>query len=146
MKVNIHKEHPKLSSVWRALRQRCKNPNDVRYSSYGGRGISVCAEWDTFVPFLEWALNNGYQEGLSIDRIDNDGDYEPSNCRWATPIQQMGNRTNTSKYGVGIRKTKWGRFEVYGPHRTNKAKFLGSYKDLELAQLIRNEYVEGYCA
>ncbi|MEG7700659.1 hypothetical protein U2075_14750, partial [Listeria monocytogenes] len=64
--------------------QRCTNPNNQKYYSYGARGISFYAGWKTFIPFQKWALENGYKEGLSLDRIDVDGNYEPSNCRWAT--------------------------------------------------------------
>lgn len=74
----------KLYGVWQALKQRCLNPVHKSYHRYGGRGIKLYQEWLEFVGFRDWALTNGYQEGLSIDRINNDGDYEPSNCRWIT--------------------------------------------------------------
>lgn len=66
---------------------RCARPKDESYSRYGGRGISVCAEWHDYVQFKLWALSHGYQEGLFIDRKDSDGNYKPGNCTWLTPSQ-----------------------------------------------------------
>ena len=74
----------KIYSCWECMKQRCLNPNATNYPNYGGRGITICNEWLEFIPFRDWALNNGYQEGLEIDRRDTNGNYEPSNCRWVT--------------------------------------------------------------
>lgn len=78
------------------MKQRCSNPNEKVYSNYGGRGISVCDEWrKDFVSFYNWAMQNGYEENLEIDRIDNDKNYSPNNCRWITHQEQQYNkRTN----------------------------------------------------
>lgn len=86
-------EKTRLYNIHRNIYQRCTNPNNPSYQQwYGSRGISLCAEWRTFKPFEEWALANGYSEDKQIDRIDNDGNYEPSNCRWVTLKEQGRNR------------------------------------------------------
>ena len=85
-----------LYSNWNHMKNRCCNPNADNYANYGGRGITVCDEWkNSFAAFRDWALSNGYQEGLSIERIDVNGNYCPENCRWETMKAQQRNRTNT---------------------------------------------------
>lgn len=74
--------------------KRCENKNAINYSNYGQRGISVCAEWHSFPEFEKWALDNGYSDLMSIDRINPDGSYSPDNCRWATFKTQVNNKTN----------------------------------------------------
>lgn len=86
-----------LYEVWCSIKQRCLNPNNPRYARYGGRGITVCDEWlNDYPAFRKWAMENGYEDNgkLSIDRIDNDGNYEPSNCRWADNLTQANNKSS----------------------------------------------------
>lgn len=82
----------RLYHIWIAMKGRCFNKKNKRY---GGRGITVCPEWsESFEAFRDWALANGYRDNLTLDRKDNDGNYEPSNCRWATQKEQQNNRSN----------------------------------------------------
>lgn len=102
----------KLYGVWGSMKKRCDNEKYHGYADYGGRGIKVCNEWsESFESFLEWALSNGYAEGLEIDRFpNNDGNYEPTNCRWVTPSKNGQNkRNNRNVDAFGERKcvTEW---------------------------------------
>jgi hypothetical protein len=84
----------RLYNIWRKMLRRCKNSNEKRYKDYGGRGIFVCNEWKDYLVFRDWALSNGYKEDLTIDRRNNDGNYDPDNCRWATYKEQGNNKRN----------------------------------------------------
>jgi hypothetical protein len=92
----LWKENKRLCKIWDCMKDRCYNPTRKAYKNYGGRGIIVCDEWkNSFLSFIEWAKNNGYRSDLTIDRIDVNGNYEPSNCRWATMKEQCRNKRNT---------------------------------------------------
>ncbi len=122
----------KLYWVWTAMKERCLNPNNEWFKNYGSRGIKVCEEWTDFKTFYDWAMSSGYKEGLSIDRRDNDGNYEPSNCRWATVVTQNRNtqrirRSNTSGYrGVCWDKSRSKFIVTIGIDK--KLKYLGRFK------------------
>lgn len=90
----------RLYHVWNSMRQRCNNPNHYAYVNYGGRGIKICSDWDNYESFRDWAMASGYDElaprgQMTLDRIDVNGNYEPSNCRWADMKAQTRNRRNT---------------------------------------------------
>lgn len=95
-KNSKYKEHGRrLYKIWLGMKARCFNRNNIAYSRYGGKGIIVCNEWSNdFSLFYDWSIYNGYNEKLTIDRIDNNKNYEPSNCRWATRVQQSRNKSD----------------------------------------------------
>lgn len=92
-----------IYTVWQNIKIRCYNKNSTMYHRYGGRGIVMCDEWlSSFEAFNDWSTSNGFSELLEIDRIDNDGNYEPSNCRWVTKIVN----SNNKEISIGNRFTK----------------------------------------
>jgi len=93
----------RLYRVWGSMRERCNNPKQCRYSSYGGRGIKVCDGWKDFAKFREWMLEQSYGPGSQLDRIDNDDGYYPANCRLCTRTEQMQNRRLPSRHKTGKR-------------------------------------------
>ena len=105
----LHKEHvmthgdtgTPLYNAWLAMRARCNNQDNENYEDYGGRGITVCDDWNNdYISFKEWSLNHNYAEGLSIDRIDNNDGYCPDNCRWTSMKVQANNRRNNVIYSM----------------------------------------------
>lgn len=104
----------RLYTIWANMKSRCYYPSCERYAVYGERGITVCDEWrDSYVNFKKWALANGYNDALTIDRIDVNGNYEPSNCRWATNLEQGNNKTDNLfiEYNGEVRTlSEWSRF------------------------------------
>ena len=102
MVSNITRSHElcgtRIYNIHNGIIQRCYNPKATSYKNYGGRGITVCDEWlNSFQAFHDWAMSHGYSDDLSIDRIDVDGNYEPSNCRWATAREQRMNQRRMQK-------------------------------------------------
>lgn len=108
-----------LYHIWWSIRGRCYNPKHVSYHSYGARGIKICDEWLDYANFREWALSNGWNESLQIDRIDNDCDYCPENCRFVTPKQNCNNRRNNRLLtydGMTLTTTQWADLKGWTPN------------------------------
>lgn len=134
--------HTKLYGVWKQMRSRCNDRQHKSYKNYGGRGIEVCKEWSSFKVFSEWAKENGYREGLTLDRANNDDNYSPSNCRWTDRTTQIINRRINTNNKSGIAGVSW---------RENRKKWrvtigiaykqlsLGSYDNLYDAVIARKQ-------
>lgn len=104
--------HTALYKKYRSMMERCYREKNENYINYGGRGINVCTEWRTFEGFLKWSLDNGYQSGLSIERIDVNKDYCPENCKWITIKEQQSNKTTSRKLtygGITMTTAEWSR-------------------------------------
>lgn len=111
-KLKIH-GRDRLYRIWKNMINRCSYEKYHEYHLYGGRGISVCKEWtESHISFRNWAMANGYRDGLTLDRIDVNGNYEPSNCRWVTMKVQSNNRRNNvliTYCGKTLTATEWSR-------------------------------------
>ncbi|WP_461246525.1 hypothetical protein [Treponema sp. R6D11] len=107
IKHGLTLKNRRLARIWYGMKDRCFNVKNSRYNRYGGRGITVCDEWkNDLLLFFTWAMNNGYADNLSIDRIDNDGNYCPENCRWVSNGEQARNKSSNRKLTVnGITRT-----------------------------------------
>ena len=146
-----HKEHAhdygkkhgltntKLYTKWSGIVQRCTNPNAIHYDMYGGRGITICDEWrNDFYSFYSWSIENGYKDGLTIDRIDNNKGYYPENCRW-TDLETQANNTRRNHYITYNNETKtltqWARLLNVNVETLRDRVNHGNMKDfLELTQ------------
>lgn len=143
-KTRIHKE-------WRGILHRCKNPTASHYENYGGRGIGVCEDWkNDFISFYTWSMQNGYDDKLTLDRIDNDKGYSPDNCRWVTHMENCHNRgarkdSETGVAGVTIRTMKSGKvwYRVHITKNYNRI-YIGKYDTLEEAITERKKAEETY--
>jgi hypothetical protein len=135
-------------AVWCHIKARCYNPNHVAYAHYGGRGIKVCKRWrDSFKAFLA-DMGRRPSSKHSIDRIDNDGDYKPDNCRWATPWQQQNNKRGSQ---LGIRRVNSqsprGKTRYVAQLTVNKRyMYLGIFPTIEEAQAARRAAEGVHCA
>jgi len=118
----------RIHNIWRGIKMRCYNPNVKSYEHYGGRGIKMSEEWRTsFLSFYKWAMENGYNDELTIDRINVDGDYCSENCQWQTWKQQQNNRSNNDMIifdGKTMTQAQW-------------AEYIGIDKRLLNARLVR---------
>lgn len=136
------KTHP-LYNTWVLLKQRCQNPNSLAYKHYGGRGISICESWKQFKNFAE-DMGMKPSSKHSLERIDNDGGYCPTNCKWATVEEQRLNRRcfKTSESGfTGIRKTTSGKFQAI--IHLNKIRYnIGLFNTINEAVHARQKFIE----
>ena len=135
---SFHREtKTRLHKVWESMLARCEYQKHPHFKSYGGRGIRVCAEWHKYENFRDWALQNGYSDSLTVDRINVNGNYEPSNCRFATMKQQQNNkRTNHIVSISGTSMTISECSEKFGiPKSTVRYRATHNYPILERRQL-----------
>lgn len=150
-KINAYglssKDYAKLYNVWKNMISRCHNPKDDRYYTYGERGITVCDAWKKdFHAFARFALENGWEPGLSIERLDVDGQYAPQNCTFITMTEQMRNKTNNVYITIGNEtkcliewceifgvsfQTAWARYKVQGITDVNRLFYPGDLRELQ---------------
>ena len=118
------------------MKDRCNSKANKNYDKYGGRGITICQEWlNDFMNFYSWSINNGYEETLTIDRIDNNGHYEPSNCRWVDMKTQANNRSNNSYIEYNNKKYTYSEFEsAFNVPQKNLRKLI---KNLSIEDILK---------
>ena len=136
----------KIYKLWGSIKYRCYNKNYRYYNRYGERGITVCNDWkNDFMSFYSWAMANGYEEHLTIDRIDNDGNYEPSNCRFTTTQINNLNRSLPKNNKSGYRGISWNNTDKCWKaclQYNNKMHNIGNFKNIDEAVIAYNEYVK----
>lgn len=113
----------RLYRIWAGIKTRILNSNNYAFKDYGGRGITICNEWLNFIPFRDWSLNHGYADNLTIDRKENDGNYEPSNCQWLT------RKENNRKRGYNKIKN------IEQANEIRELNATGNYTQQELAEM-----------
>ena len=148
MKKEMHgdsKTKNHLYNTWRAMKSRCYNKNDKSYKWYGAKGIIVCDEWkDSYISFKQWALDNGYKDGLTIERIDTNGNYVPNNCCWKTILEQANNRSdniNITYNGETKTLKQWSK-QIGIPYQTLQFRISDSGWDVERAFTEPLSYVK----
>lgn len=130
----------KIYSIYANIKYRCYNPNHHEFHNYGGKGISMCDEWlgeNGFSTFYEWATNNGYKEGLTIDRLNNDGNYEPSNCQWITRSENTIKANKTCQHRKADKGTYYGISPNGRYYEFDNAAQFGREHDLNSAMIRR---------
>jgi hypothetical protein len=145
-KNSIKKNEPinhrdRLYVIWNGIKTRCKYSSSKSYKNYGGRGIRLCEEWLNFRNFRSWALASGYSSDLQIDRVNNDGNYEPENCRWVTRKQNQRNRRNNLSVTIGdITKPLIEWCEIYGySYVTIKSRIAAGWESKDLLKPVRHK-------
>lgn len=142
---NYSQEEKRLYNIWGKIKDRCGNVNSSSYERYGGNGISYCDDWKDFKPFQIWALNNGYANNLTIDRIDNTKGYSPENCRWVDYTVQNNNRSNSIHIiidGVDHTLPEWCRISGI-PYKVAYARLRAGWDEKEAVfkEVKRNDKV-----
>ena len=134
----------RLYKIYIGMKKRCYNEKSEAYQYYGGKGVKICDEWSTFEPFMDWSLRNGYSENLSIDRIDPNGNYEPSNCRWVDIFTQANNKSNNTFLEFnGKRKTisEWGKeIGINGSTISKRLRDGWSIEEALTKKIQKNQY------
>lgn len=126
----------RLYRIWSGIKDRCCNTNSKYWNRYGGRGIKICEEWkNNYLSFHAWALSNGYLDELTLDRINNDGNYEPSNCRWATWETQENNRSDNIIFNIEGEKISLAQLA----RKENTTRFIAEKKH-------KGDIVNGKCS
>ena len=126
-----------LYFVWVDMIRRCEKKNRVAYKNYGGRGISVCAEWHNSSVFIEWALNNGYNKYLILDRIDNNGNYNPDNCRFVTRTESELNKRKRDDYDIFYKN---GVYRIIAK-RNSRTYYGGITDNIIKARILRDKLI-----
>ena len=131
----MKKERKRLKSIYNGMRLRCYNENNVNYKYYGGKGVTICDEWLlSFENFFDWAINNGYNENLTIDRIDSEKEYSPDNCKWSTKKEQAYNRSMSVELTLNGRTmymTEWAE-ELGIDKKTLSWRYRNGWSDEEI--------------
>lgn len=135
----------KIYEVWSGMINRCEWQGNSRFHRYGGRGINICSEWRTnFENFYTWAVNNKFREGLQLDRKDNDGNYEPSNCRFVTAKVNAKNRSRIKHKNLpkGVYPAKYHNGRFMAQHNENKTSYyIGTFDTIEQAHMAYKEFI-----
>lgn len=137
-------EERRLYNIWNGMLHRCEDPKREKFQKYGAAGISVCEEWHNFELFVKWAKENGYDDSLTLDRINSRGNYEPSNCRWADAITQSTNRGNARKINIdGVVGTPSGWSRVTGISRFTISDWVRNHGEEYAASRIKDHIMCG---
>lgn len=135
----------RLYSIWRGIKKRCYNHKNPAYRNYGLKGIEMCDEWrNDYVAFRKWALSNGYKDGLTIDRKNNNLGYFPDNCKWSTYLEQENNKSNNHKViynGVELNVSQW--CAITGTPKTTLLTHIKKYGDEKAVETALNNFKKG---